>query len=607
MSGRYRLMRSDTEDVRFSKVGLLAPDESVLDDKYIGLCPHGALDVLIPELNALLDRAEKAEAMIAAYANDTQHQAEAIDWVRECTIQCVGCGSLADDCRLTNVGWRCNPCFLAMGPNTPEHAPSDMRRRAEKAEARVAELEAQVAAWSPARCYGEDDEVWDGCPKCGPSRVQRSDECYACGWASDPVPIQAKTAPKTPVPAPEPTETVQTAPPPSPAGAPRSDQGGEIETDTGNPGPGRIDPRGSESSLLDTPMPRPSRMPDGIVEAWQDGGRVFGTYSGGPRVELVPVPPDDGPVRTFVVAPQRALTAEEADAWTERLGKVGSTDTLTFGKVPAERPVYGYCGACKGLTPDPEIPFCAMCCDLGRGGATKQHLDHMREVIRRQQEGSNLQKSGYLQSSTRHRPHDFSKRPATTCEDVKCPCVELAENEALKAAMLAGRPRREPDVSAEVGLMGALQDRIHKEAGPYRAARSVRVGIPIQPQDAERAAATRESIEGFKDGLVRVLVDPAAAAEVEARTGEVALKKQAEVWRDAVLESIPKRRCEGCANGTALAAHSLCPACVAKSEAAAIVAYDATLRRWAEFFTPPRAGLPSRDEVAAFLEGRWPK
>lgn len=426
-----------------------------------------------------------------------------------------------------------------------EPYPDDLLKRAEKAEARVAELEAQVAAWSPARCYGEDDEVWDGCPKCGPSRVQRSDECYACGWASDPVPIQAKTAPKTPVPAPEPTETVQTAPPPSPAGAPRSDQGGEIETDTGNPGPGRIDPRGSESSLLDTPMPRPSRMPDGIVEAWQDGGRVFGTYSGGPRVELVPVPPDDGPVRTFVVAPQRALTAEEADAWTERLGKVGSTDTLTFGKVPAERPVYGYCGACKGLTPDPEIPFCAMCCDLGRGGATKQHLDHMREVIRRQQEGSNLQKSGYLQSSTRHRPHDFSKRPATTCEDVKCPCVELAENEALKAAMLAGRPRREPDVSAEVGLMGALQDRIHEEAGPYRAAK-----------------------------VARVEASPAAAAEVEARTGAV------------VTDTLRAYVTWGAASPENMLTFT-------------------SPDQWV--VTPPRAGLPSRDEVAAFLEGRWPK
>lgn len=462
-----------------------------------------------------------------------------------------------------------------------EHAEA----RAEKAEARVAELEAQVAAWSPARCYGEDDEVWDGCPKCGPSRVQRSDECYACGWASDPVPIQAKTAPKTPVPAPEPTETVQTAPPPSPAGAPRSDQGGEIETDTGNPGPGRIDPRGSESSLLDTPMPRPSRMPDGIVEAWQDGGRVFGTYSGGPRVELVPVPPDDGPVRTFVVAPQRALTAEEADAWTERLGKVGSTDTLTFGKVPAERPVYGYCGACKGLTPDPEIPFCAMCCDLGRGGATKQHLDHMREVIRRQQEGSNLQKSGYLQSSTRHRPRDFSKRPATTCEDVKCPCVELAENEALKAAMLAGRPRREPDVSAEVGLMGALQDRIHKEAGPYRAA-----------------------------GTTRVEASPAAAAEVEARTNEVRPKAQ-EWWcmcgkRWAVFDTCdrcPDTRANAEARSKILSDIGRADIAKAIHEPGPCVLATIRVSDGVVVEVNPRAGLPSRDEVAAFLEGRWPK
>lgn len=380
-----------------------------------------------------------------------------------------------------------------------EHAEA----RAEKAEARVAELEAQVAAWSPARCYGEEDEVWDGCPKCGPSRVQRSDECYACGWASDPVPIQAKTAPKTPVPAPEPTETVQTAPPPSPAGAPRSDQGGEIETDTGNPGPGRIDPRGSESSLLDTPMPRPSRMPDGIVEAWQDGGRVFGTYSGGPRVELVPVPPDDGPVRTFVVAPQRALTAEEADAYTELLGN---------------------------------------------------------ELA------------------------DAPKRPRP--------------------------PRiapREPDVSAEVGLMGALQDRIHKEAGPYRAAEATRVEEPklvtscfdarcqcyqcvkdradeeedfrdLAKEQAKQAVVRQVQDAAYRavtDILTRVEASPAAAAEVEARTGAYGrgLTKAEAAAYEGVLHGFMRDAMKGLG----------------------------------DVIDPPRAGLPSRDEVAAFLEGWWPK
>ena len=106
----------------------------------------------------------------------------------------------------------------------------------------------------------------------------------------------------------------------------------KIKSDTQSPRPGRSDHRASESSNLDTSIPRPSRVPLGIVEVWQDGDRVFGTYAGGPQVELVPVPPDDGPVRTFVVKdpeadafrvydemlrnpghPQRGLTTEEVD------------------------------------------------------------------------------------------------------------------------------------------------------------------------------------------------------------------------------------------------------------------------------------------------------
>jgi len=372
-----------------------------------------------------------------------------------------------------------------------EHAEA----RAEKAEARVAELEAQVAAWSPARCYGEEDEVYDSKPEPSVAELEQRIATakvgyYApCAWCWSTVFAPNgeqvtchKCGRKTPVPAPEPTETVQKAPPPSPVGAPRSDQGAEMKTDTGTPGPVLGHPSGSESSKLDMSYP------------------------------AEPTPAPKVPDRITWVPPQRGLTAEEADAYTELLGKFGS--------------------------PKP----------------------------------------------------------------------------------------REPDVSAEVGLMGALQDRIHKEAGPYRAAKAVRVEASPRPtrpppgicelwerdgryfgKYAEDGPDVELSVAQPDTGLVRVLVDPAAAAEVEARTGEVALKKQAEVWRDAVLESIPKRRCEGCANGTALAAHSLCPACVAKSEAAAIGAYDATLRRWAEFFTPPRAGLPSRDEVAAFLEARWPK
>lgn len=421
MSGRYEVKTLVKRTHGLDVVGLISATGETLAD--ISSCPNGAVDAIITELNALLDRAEKAEA-------------------------------------------------------------------------RVAELEAQVAkAEHPQRRadtayeFRADVRSAQGSGKFG--NTEQAINSTLIRWFEEA--RNAKTAPKTPVPAPEPTETVQTAPPPSPAGAPRSDQGGEIETDTGNPGPGRIDPRGSESSLLDTPMPRPSRMPDGIVEAWQDGGRVFGTYSGGPRVELVPVPPDDGPVRTFVVAPQRGLTAEEADAYTELLGKFGS--------------------------PKP----------------------------------------------------------------------------------------REPDVSAEVGLMGALQDRIHKEAGPYRAAKVTRVEEPklvvscfdprcqcyqcvkdradeeedfkdLAKEQAKQAVVRQVQDAAYRavtDILTRVEASPAAAAEVEARTGAYGrgLTKAEAAAYEGVLHGFMRDAMKGLG----------------------------------DVIDPPRAGLPSRDEVAAFLEGWWPK
>lgn len=439
MSGRYEVKTLVKRTHGLDVVGLISATGETLAD--ISSCPNGAVDAIITELNALLDRAEKAEA-------------------------------------------------------------------------RVAELEAQVAkAEHPQRRadtayeFRADVRSAQGSGKFG--NTEQAINSTLIRWFEEA--RNAKTAPKTPVPAPEPTETVQTAPPPSPAGAPRSDQGGEIETDTGNPGPGRIDPRGSESSLLDTPMPRPSRMPDGIVEAWQDGGRVFGTYSGGPRVELVPVPPDDGPVRTFVVAPQRALTAEEADAYTELLGN---------------------------------------------------------ELA------------------------DAPKRPRP--------------------------PRiapREPDVSAEVGLMGALQDRIHKEAGPYRAAKVARVEASPEQARADAIAKAKDDVYRMSmDILARAVVTPEQAAEVEARTGEVRKAPDRIVWEkpepspyfDALSEKI---------KGT-LADMDAALTKAIHEDGPCVLATITVPKTWTTYNLvppdpkwrmPPRAGLPSRDEVAAFLEGRWPK
>lgn len=126
--------------------------------------------------------------------------------------------------------------------------------RAEKAEARVAELEREESDWKPIRgvmsrtthcpVHGAAyaTEEWGASSPPILLRVT----CQRCSWASDMArtigvaktaesvnedgltawlfPEPAKTAPQTPVPAPEGTETAQKAPPPSPVGAPRSDQ-----------------------------------------------------------------------------------------------------------------------------------------------------------------------------------------------------------------------------------------------------------------------------------------------------------------------------------------------------------------------------------------------
>lgn len=138
--------------------------------------------------------------------------------------------------------------------------------RAEKAEARVAELEREVAAWSPARHYGEEDEVYDD-PKPEPSVAELQQRiatakvgyyapcvwCWSTVFAPNGEQVTChKGGRKTPVPAPEGTETGQKSPPPSPVGAPRSDRGAGIKSDTQNAGPVLGHSRASESSNLDT-------------------------------------------------------------------------------------------------------------------------------------------------------------------------------------------------------------------------------------------------------------------------------------------------------------------------------------------------------------------
>ena len=94
------------------------------------------------------------------------------------------------------------------------NAHDTQKDRAEKAEARVAELEREVAAWSPARHYGEEDETRaSDCPIHGPEHTVPSRWtngplapvrfiCMKCSWVWED-PGTAKTAPQTPVLAPE--------------------------------------------------------------------------------------------------------------------------------------------------------------------------------------------------------------------------------------------------------------------------------------------------------------------------------------------------------------------------------------------------------------------
>lgn len=376
--------------------------------------------------------------------------------------------------------------------------------RAEKAEARVAELEREVAAWSPARHYEEEESDWQpkgggsgriydvACPVHGivylgeewgasSPPVLLGVSCLKCGWKSGPVGrftvtevdqaakavtissepitkpakvddnfskylkdeawavvgespggepytegvyateatardvadarnvhrylhdrlsvekvwVDAKTAPKTPVPAPEGTEAGQKAPPPSPAGAPRSDQGAGIKSDTQSAGPVLGHSRASESSNLDT--------------------LAFG--------KSVPVPPARS------------------------------------------------CEGCKGVTDSPEASLCPTC----RLWWLKQGFAEVEEP-----------------------------RPVVSCSDARCQCYQC------------------------------VKDRADEE------------------EDFAQLAK-----EQAKRATTRVEASPAAAAEVEARTG---------AWVGLQGYSFPFPK-----------------------------------------MLPPRAGLPSRDEVAAFLEARWPK
>lgn len=248
--------------------------------------------------------------------------------------------------------------------------------RAEKAEARVAELEAQVAAWSPARCYGED-EAYDSKPEPSVAELEQRIATakvgyYApCAWCWSTVFAPHgeqvtchKCGRKTPVPAPEPTETVQKAPPPSPVGAPRSGQAPNSAGQVGNPAPVLGDPRASERTWIE--LFRLGTAHDRCGECGKVGSDRFNATCpackiafphnslarGGKCDPLIACPictgriPDpSGPYQTTATPeadafrvydemlrnpghPQRGLTAEEADAYTERLGEFGPV-TLT--------------------------------------------------------------------------------------------------------------------------------------------------------------------------------------------------------------------------------------------------------------------------------------
>jgi len=233
VSGRYHWRESSMWLPFTDKVGMVRCN---LDGRVEW---HGGSDEtkVANELNALLDRAEKAEAQIAS-------DRQLLEAERAMTRD------------------------IARGAD----------ERIRKAEARVAELEGQVAAWSPARCYGPEDEdpyvlkqkpnesALDAvrrffrfdvspdaalCPVHGSAYASEewgasdppvllATRCLKCGWAGK---KPAKTAPETPAPAPEPT--------PSPAG----------HQPAAGTGPSRHDPpaRGVAAGVEQAPVPGDSR------------------------------------------------------------------------------------------------------------------------------------------------------------------------------------------------------------------------------------------------------------------------------------------------------------------------------------------------------------
>jgi len=177
-----------------------------------------------------------------------------------------------------------------------------------KAEARVAELEREVAAWSPARHYGPEDDAYDPkpiwhtladgtrIPRCpthgygwateewGASRppVLLRVTCQRCSWASGPI--------------------ERAAPPQCPTGASGGDHGPEGGEGAKTPRPVLGHPRAPESSNLDTAYPTGEssgpKVPDRIAWFATPEADAFRVYD-----EMLRNPGH----------PQRGLTTEEVD------------------------------------------------------------------------------------------------------------------------------------------------------------------------------------------------------------------------------------------------------------------------------------------------------
>lgn len=386
--------------------------------------------------------------------------------------------------------------------------------RAEKAEARVAELERDVATWSPARHYGEYEPDWE--------------------------PIESGLRDRIP----------------------REPAKGEVWIPAGTPAP-RCQTHGyaysSETWGLSSP---PVLLGVSCLKC---------SWKSGPVGRFTVTEVDDGANTVTIssepitkTAPKTPVPEEEDDDSKPEPSVVELQQRIATAKVG----YYAPCAWCWStvFAPNGEQVTCHKC-----GRKTPVPAPEGTEIAENQAPAA-----GTGPSCRDRAPRGVAAgvEPApvlgdsrgsedpklvVSCYDERCRCYqcvkdrwEAARAEPTTRVEATPRPTRPPPGICELWESDGRYFGKYAENGP----------------DVELSVAQPDT------GLVRVLVDPAAAAEVEARTGAVATDtlRATVTWGPASPENM-----------------------------LTFTTPDAWI------VTPPRAGLPSRDEVAAFLEGLKPE